>query len=357
MSISAKFPSRPAGSVEFDLLCLVARPRPDLARAEEVLRAGVDFSELIRLAAVHGVRPQLMASFHRLPHEAVPAATRESLEFYHRFHCARALSLAEELCRVAAAFAARGIRFAAFKGPALAAALYGDVSCRDYTDPDILYLRQCAFVHPGIDAAIDLHWDFTGAYMPFPLTPAEVWRDLAQVSIGDREISTVSGVNLALLLAGHGTKEAWRCLGWVCDFATLLDRHPELDWQEIHRRARAQGCGDAVLLACVMARELLDMPEPGALRGPIDESARVGALAALLTRQLREGRLESAKEQNFSDFHLCESRFDKLKAVTRLAVTRTTSDYEAMKLPPALWPVYYATRPFRLAAKAVAAMR
>ncbi|MDP2331895.1 MAG: nucleotidyltransferase family protein [Reyranella sp.] len=355
-----------------------------------MLRAGVDFSELIRLAAVHGVRPQLMASLHRLPHEAVPAATRESLEFYHRFHCARALSLAEELCRVAVAFAEKGIRFAAFKGPALAAALYGDVSCRDYTDLDILvpedqiddaerllgllgyrgdagdrafrraflgYLRQCAFVHPGIDAAIDLHWDFTGAYMPFPLTPAEVWRDLAHVSIGDREIPTVSGVNLALLLAGHGTKEAWRCLGWVCDFAMLLDRYPELDWREIHRRARAQGCGDAVLLACVMARELLDMPVPSALRGPIDESARVGALAALLVRQLREGLLESAKEQNFSDFHLCESRFDKLKAVTRLAVTRTTSDYEAMKLPPALWPVYYATRPFRLAAKAVAAMR
>ena len=39
------------------------------------------------------------------------------------------------------------------------------------------------------------------------------------------------------------------------------------------------------------------------------------------------------------------------------AFTRTTGDYEAMKLPPALWPVYYATRPFRLAAKAVAAMR
>lgn len=355
-----------------------------------MLRAGVDFSELIRLAARHGVRPQLMASLHRMPGEAVPAATRESLEFYHRFHCARALSLAEELCRVAAAFAENGIRFAAFKGPALAAALYGDVSCRDYTDLDILvpedqvdaaerlldslgyrgdagdhafrraflgYLRQCAFVHPGIDAAIDLHWDFTGAYMPFPLTPAEVWRDLAHVSIGDHAIPTVSGVNLALLLAGHGTKEAWRCLGWVCDFAMLLDRHPELDWREIHRRARAQGCGDAVLLACVMARELLDMPVPGALRGPIDESARVGALATLLTRQLREGLLESAKEQNFSDFHLCESRFDKLKAVTRLAVTRTTSDYEAMKLPPALWPVYYATRPFRLAVKAVAAMR
>ncbi len=387
MSISVK---SPASSVEFDLLCLIARPKADLVRARRLLRAGLDFSQLIRLAAEHGVRPQLLASLHRMSWEAVPAAARESLELYNRFHCARALSLAEELCRVAAAFAEKGLRFAAFKGPALAVALYGDVSRRDYADIDILvpeeqvdaaerlldslgyrgdagdrafrraflgYLRQCAFVHPGIDAAIDLHWDFIGAHVPFPLTPAEVWRDLDHVSIGNHAIPTVSGANLALLLAGHGTKEVWRCLGWVCDFAMLLDRRPDLDWSEIHRRARAQGCGDAVLLACAMAGDLLETPVPQALHGPIGRSTRVRGLAALLSRQLRGGLLESAKERNFADFHLCDSRLRKLKAALRLAVTRTTGDYDAMKLPRALWPVYYATRPFRLVAKAVAAIR
>jgi hypothetical protein len=359
-------------------------------RAREILRTGIDFSTLIRLAAEHGVRPQLMAGLHEMSWEAVPATTRQSLELYYRFHGARALSLAEELCRVAAAFAEEGLRFAAFKGPVLAAALYGSVSSRDYIDIDILvsedqvddaerlldsfgyhgdagdrafrraflgYLRQCAFVHPGIDAAIDLHWDFTGSHMPFPLTPAEVWRDLDRVSIGGREIPTVSGVNLALLLAGHGTKEAWRSLGWVCDFAMLLDRQPDLDWHEIHRRAGTQGCGDAVLLACAMAHELLEVAVPEVLRGPIGERVRVRALAVRLARQLREGWPESARERNFSDFHLCETRLDKLKAATRLALTRTTGDYEAMKLPPALWPVYFATRPFRLAAKAMAVRR
>jgi len=398
MSVSTKSPASPTGnaagnvtgSVEFELLCQIARPRPDLARAREMLRAGIDFPELIELAAEHGVRPQLIGGLQSLSWEAVPAAARASLEDYQRFHCARALSLAEELCRVAAAFSAKGLRLAAFKGPALAVALYGDVSRREYTDLDILvpesevdqserlldslgyrgdagdrafrraflgYLRQCAFVHPDIDAAIDLHWDFSGIHVPFPLTPAEVWRDLAQVSIGDRAIPTVSGANLALLLAGHGTKEAWRCLGWVCDFALLLDRHPEFDWREIHRRARARGCGDAVLLGCAMALELLEVPVPPVLRDLIAASARVRALAAFLSRELRQGLPLPASERHFSDFHLCDSRLDKLKAVVRLVLTRTTGDYEAMKLPQALWSVYYATRPFRLAAKAFAALR
>jgi hypothetical protein len=393
MSVSTKSPTSPTGnvtgSVEFELLCRIARPRPDLVRAREMLRVGVDFSELIELAGEHGVRPQLIGGLQSLSWEAVPTVARELLEDDQRFHCARALSLAEELCRVAAAFAAKGLRLAAFKGPALAVALYGDVSRREYADLDILvsetevdqserlldslgyrgyagdrafrraflgYLRQCAFVHPGSTAAIDLHWDFSGIHVPFPLTPAEVWRDLAQVSIGDHAIDTVSGANLALLLAGHGTKEAWRCLGWVCDFALLLDRHPELDWLEIHRRAKAQGCGDAVLLGCAMALELLEMPVPQVLQHSIAASTRVRALASSLSHGLRQGLPLPAPDRNFSDFHLCDSRLDKLKAVIRLVLTRTTGDYEAMKLPQALWPVYYATRPFRLAAKALAAV-
>jgi hypothetical protein len=389
--VSTRSPVGPdvTGSLEFELLCRIVRPRPDLVRVREMLRT-VDFSELIELAAQHGVRPQLIGVLQSLSWEAVPAAARALLEQYQRLHCARSLSLAEELCRVAAAFTAKGLRLVAFKGPALAAALYGDVSRREYADLDILvpepevdqserllyslgyhgdagdrafrraflgYLRQCAFVHPGIDAAIDLHWDFSGIHVPFPLTPAEVWRDLTQVSIGDHVIATVSGANLALLLAGHGTKEAWRSLGWVCDFALLLDRHPDLDWLEIHRRAKAQGCGDAVLLGCSMVLELLEVPVPPVLRDRLAASARVRALASSLSHELRRGLPLAAPEKHFSDFHLCDSRLDKLKAVMRLVLTRTVGDYEAMKLPQPLWPVYYATRPFRLAAKALAALR
>ena len=111
-----------------------------------------------------------------------------------------------------------------------------------------------------------------------------------------------------------------------------------------------------MLLACAVARELLDATVPQALLGPLDRNDRVGALAARLTRHLREGLPEPDSEQNFSDFHLCESRLAKLGAWLRLAMTRTAGDYEAMKLPPALWSLYYVMRPFRLAAKVVASI-
>ena len=387
MSISA---STGAGRVEFDFLCLIARPHPDLPRAAALLRDGLDYSELIRLAGEHGVRPQLIGGLRSLSWESVPETAKDSLEAYQRFHGARALALGEELVRIGAAFAGQGLPFITFKGPALAVALYGDLARREYSDLDLLvpehriddaerlleslgyaaaagerafrraflgYLRQCAFVHPGIDSVVDLHWAFSGIHVPFPLVVADAWRDIGHVTMGTHVLPTVTGENLALLLAGHGTKESWRCLGWVADFALLIDRQPELDWTAVHRRARAQGCGNTVLLGCALALELLGTPVPSEMAGLIARSPRVPALAAGLARKLRAGELESLEEENFTDFNLCDSRLDKLKAVLRLAVMRTSGDYEAMKLPQALWPVYYATRPFRLAAKALSALR
>lgn len=210
-------------------------------------------------------------------------------------------------------------------------------------------MRQYAFVHPEANATVDLHWDFTGTHVPFPLTSSDVWRDLDSLAIGGRTVPTVSGENLALLLAGHGTKEAWRCLGWVCDFAILIERHPDLDWSGILERARPLRCGDTVLLGCALARKLLDTPVPLALVEALERRQRVRDLAELLTRHLAEGCAEATVQENFLDFYLCENWFGRLKGALRLSVTRTMGDYKALKLPPALWPLYHVTRPLRAA--------
>jgi hypothetical protein len=378
------------GSAEFDLLCLLVRPKPDLARALEVLRRGVDVADLLRTAAEHSVRPQLVRALAALSWQGVPATSRSSLADFQRLHLVRSLSAAQQLSRVAKALAARDIRFAAFKGATLAKALYGDLSAREYNDIDLIvpqaqfaeaedvlaslgyrgaqgdrafrraflaYLRQYTFAHSDLAVAIDLHWDFSGSHVPFPLTPDETWSELADVSIGYQRVPAVSGTNLALLLAGHGTKEAWRSLDWVCDFAMLLDRRPDLDWSVIHRRAQARGCGDSVLLACLMAQQLLDAPVPTALSRPVAERRRIHSIASALVADLRRGEPAPEKRENLSDLDLCDARRDRISAVLKLAFTRTVGDYEAMPLPPELWPVYHATRPFRLAAKAFAALR
>lgn len=391
MPVPSPSPSRPSipPSAEFELLCAIARPEPRLDRALEMLRAGVDHAELLRLATDHAVRPPLVRALASLGWEAVPADMRAALDQFQRRHLVRMLALSEELCCVAEGFAAQGIAFAAFKGATLSAGLYGDLTAREYNDIDIVvpeqriddaeevlaglgyrgvhgdrpfrqaffaYQRQSAFVRDDLDTTLDLHWAFCGAHLPFPLEPAELWPALVPVRIGRGRIPTLAVPDLALLLAGHGTKESWRSLGWVNDFAMLVQRHPELDWSEIHRRATDRGCGNAVLLGSLLAEDLSGVAVPASLRGKVEANARVRARAASLIAHLREGRPLQDKVADLSDIDLCDSAWARLIAVLRLALTPTAGDYEALRLPQPLWGLYRFIRPFRLAAKALGRM-
>ena len=377
----------PKSKPEFDLLCCVARPQPALDRVRAYLRLGVDFSELLPLAVQHAVQPQLVDALGLLSWEAVPDDARRSLEAFCHRHLLRVLTFTEALCRVADAFDKGGVTFATFKGVALAHALYGDASAREYSDIDIIvpqqhmmnaerileglgyrsrqgdrtfraaflsYQRQYALFSRELGFSIDLHWAFSGSYLPFPLAADDVWRDIAYVTVGHRRIPTIGGVNLALLLAGHGTKEQWERLQWVADFALLIDRSPDLDWSAVYRRARDEGCGNCVLLGCLLAEGLLDVPVPSGLLQPIAGNKRVGARAAVLIDGLRQGVPLPDVPANFSDLDLCDRRLDRIGAALSLVVTPTVGDHAALPLPPSLWSIYRVIRPFRLAAKAVA---
>ncbi len=375
----------PALRPEFEFLCCIARPLRSLDRARALLAAGLDFDDLARLAAQHAVRPLLLKAFASLDWLDVPAPARESLERFAHVHRMRSLSFAEELCRVSRALQGAGVRFAAFKGVVLATALYGDPAGREYLDIDIVvpadrvqaaedtlatlgyhghqgdrtfrhtflsYLRQFALVSDDDRFAIDLHWGFSGAYVPFPLAPEEIWNNLVSLEFGGRPVPVLSDPDLALLLAGHGTKEQWRTLGWIEDFALLIERRRGLDWDAIHRRAEARGCGGSVTLGALLARDLLGIDLPPALASLAAADKRGARKAAALIARMSLGLPEPESLPNFSDLDLCDRQLDRVKAMLGLAFTPTAGDYTAMPLPPALWGLYRLTRPFRLAAKA-----
>jgi hypothetical protein len=367
----------------------VARPRSDLVRIREILCEGIDYPRLLQLAQIHGVRPSLIRRLGEVSWQSVPVDIRAQLEAFQSHHLARTLNLFDELRRVTTLFSDNGISFVIFKGPVLAMARYGDLAHREYNDIDVIvperqmaeaerllaslnyrndqgeaafrhaflaHQRQYRFALADSNAAIDLHWGFAGSHVPFPLAPAEIWNDPARLSVGGRRIPTLSAANLALLLAGHGTKEGWLYLKWVCDFAYLIDRAPDLDWLGIHRRARSQGCGDSVLLGCLMAQALLESPIPGALAPLIEQRGRLIALATSLILQMRQGLPPANWQEYFTDLALCDGQLDRVRAVLRLVFTPTTGDYAALKLPQVLWPAYYAIRPLRLAANAIAGL-
>ncbi len=370
----------------FDLLCAIARPRPDLKRASELLKQGVDLDVLFSLADRHAVRPALAPLPGLEPDPARAQALRAGFESFARPHALRTLTIVQNLLKVADVLAGAGIPFVVFKGPVLAQQLYDGLGQREYVDIDLLVpgdrveaaksllaamgyrntqgdpdfvryflrsQRQVALDHPGAEAAIDLHWAFTGHTLPFPLAPGEAWSCLETVRLGDRDLPTLAAGDLALLLAGHGTKEGWHKLAWVSDFARLVERCPALDWADLLARARRRHCGNAVLLAAAMAHRLLQTPVPAALAGPLAASPTVNALAGRLAADLATGAGEEDGFAYAQDTLLCDRVIDRWFTKVRIAVMPGAGDFRALPLPRPLWGLYWLIRPVRLALRAL----
>ncbi len=371
---------------EFGILCLIARKSPDFIQLASAIKRDIDWDALLNLAAAHAVRPQLIQAFLKLDWIGVPAEAKLSLLDFLRRHKARSLFVAGELIKVSDELSQRGIPFATFKGPALAAELYGDLSLREYNDIDLIverrqvaqaesvlgslgyrathgssmfrdafvsYQRQFAFVRETPSLAVDLHWDFTASHIPFPLSPAEIWSNLEEADIGPRRVPTLGRNNLALFLAGHGAKEGWRCLGWVSDFAMFIEKHPDLNWDHLLAQAQRRRCGQSVFVGCQLAAQLLGTRVKIDLHKVAGNKGQFLLTTETVLQRVCSDLPAASLDHELGDLELCETWLRKVRAIVKLLITRTVSDYASMPLPRSLWRIYHVTRPFRLVGKVI----
>src|SRR5262249_29992819 len=109
---------------------------------------------------------------------------------------------------------------------------------------------------------VDLHWRLSSKGVAFALRPHEIWPRLANVPLAGRTVPSLAPDDLALFLAAHGTKERWKRLAWVCDFAELLRANQDINWSVVLERAQRAHSSRALLLAILLASKLLDAPAP-----------------------------------------------------------------------------------------------
>jgi hypothetical protein len=368
----------PPQSREFEFLCCTAGSWEGRDRARLLLSQGFDWRWLADLAEAHGVRPQLLRALRGEYWDDVPGEIREEFELFQRYHLARSLHVANELINIGEQFAKKGIRYAVFKGIALSILLYKDIAGREFNDIDVIvddenmpaaeeiiesfgyvapygnahfrnaflsYQRQYQFVDRAAQLAVDLHWDFVGSGECFPISTSEIWSTLGSVSIAGRDIPTLGSSELAIFLAGHGTKEGWRSLGWITDFGEFLRQSPDLDWEILYRRARQHQCGRSILLATSLAAALLGVRITPALADLMMQDPGLRPLTEKVLKRVLEG----ATGLRYPWSELCERWPQRIRACLMLLSNRTTGDFEALPLPRRMWRLYHLTRPIRLA--------
>jgi hypothetical protein len=374
---------------EFELLFLWARSTGTAEtnqRVKALIGPEIDWDFLIETAQTHRVLPLVYRTIVRTCPDDVPAEPIKRLRAAFQRNAQRNLSLTAELLKIIDLLEANNIAAITYKGPALAMALYGDVSLRQFSDLDIIIpLSKAekaiallnlqgykpekqmntqelpAFTEKEKDISLfcaktatilELHWGVTTEQSPIQLGRDMLWENLDTVVIGGRALNIHAPEDLLLLLCIHGGKHRWQYLGWLSDVAQLIRIHKELDWRKVIDKASTLGGRRILFLGLFLANDLLgaELP-PDVLR-----QMRSDQILSELSEQVK-GWLTSESPVGLGETEhyfvkLREHRGDKLRvAMNQLKhyAGLTSRDRESLPLHGSMSALLYVIRPFRLA--------
>ncbi len=385
---------------EAQLLLCCARTSYDSGFVDEVLhliQRGIDWDYLLSAARQHGVLALLYQGLSAYCADYVPPEVIEKLKIMCRANAQHNLHLTRTLLTLLTAFESRSVSAVPYKGPMLAAVVYGNLSLRQFCDLDILVRKQDVieamevlkengyklelplgqstpipkllhskkdfrFVSADQRVVVELHWRLAGKHFYFPYGLDQLWLRLETISFSGTPVLNIPPEDLLVILCAHGSKHLWGRLLWICDIAELIRSNPRLDWQRMMREASKCGSQRMVLLGLYLAKTLLGSVLPREVVRAIKADRAVEPLAEELlkgtfpTEAFTAEQLDHHSHALYPFFiRMRERRRDKvklgfqfLKVYLSAAFTPSLRDREYFALPSSLSFLYYFLRPFRL---------
>ena len=357
-------------------------------RIREIAAQPIDWSLLLRTAAVNSVLPLLARNLPVAAPEAFTAEQFDQLRKAARASGIRSLQLAAELIRVMDLFCAEGVLALPYKGPALAAQAYSDLALREFEDLDILLpqrdvARAAAiladlsykprfpwvlsreansvlvpgeynFADQERSMMIELHSERTLRHFPVMPDFDEMAKNLEPVRLSGREIKTFSAEDMLVLLCIHGSKDFWERLSWIADISEFVQSQPALDWDRVLRRAGRLKAQRMLYLGLALAAQILEAPIPAHILKRADGDAVIRKQSAEIERRhlSESGNMKMGAAWSFGYRRDMVPGFVAgWRYALRLASAPAEEDWMMMKLPRALSPLYIFLRPLRLLRK------
>jgi hypothetical protein len=287
----------PPWRCEMKILLLCGRAELDPDRTEELrglIREPPDWERLFRMADFNGLLPLLYRHLNGGAADLVPVDQLSVCRRYFHKNAEHVLRLTAELIKILSHLREHGILAVPYKGPALAARLYGHVVLRQIGDLDILVARRDVLATEALleqsgfrirypmssDARefvfrrryndrlekdgrliVELHWGFASAAVGFPLELDQLRERLGEINLGGVRLPDFGADDLLLILCAHGAKDCWYRLEWLTGVAELV-RKEAISWPTVIGRAADLRAGRTLLLGVLLAHDLLDAPVP-----------------------------------------------------------------------------------------------
>ena len=375
---------------EAELLLCCARTRLDSEKADPIevlLQEDMDWEYLLRAAHWNGMMPLLYSHLNATCSTAVPPLILKQLREDFHENTKRNLFLTAELLRILSLLEARGILAIPYKGPVMAASVYGSLALRQFIDLDILVRQRdvptvrdalisegyspqfhlnddqeevllkirCehAFARNDDSVLMDVHWAIVPRHFSFAPPLECLFERLEPVVLAGRKIQTLSTHDLLLVLCLHGAKHQWEQLIWICDVARLIEMQNATRWDQLMKQTSTLRSERMLFLGLFLASDLLGAVLPEEIWRMVRSEPVVKSLAAQVRADLfREAPGSYANlERIIFQLRTMEGLADRGKFCWDLVLRPTPLEWALVRLPAPLFPFYYGVRPIRLTAK------
>ncbi|QFU74621.1 hypothetical protein EY643_02540 [Halioglobus maricola] len=331
---------------------------------------------------------QVFPQFHRciINHatELLSQPIMVELEEYNLSIVVSNIGITGELIQIHKLCADRSIRILPFKGPAMAIKAYQDVGSRQFSDLDILIERQdfksfsdilssrgykplypidkyksknvlfkmnndCPFYHGKKNFVVEVHWDFFRK-LALPTRVFEPWKNTELVNIKGHNVSILSPENQLLYHSLHGSKHLWEKLLWIVDLDRYIRSNPDINWNEILRKARTLGAQRLFILGIALSHEYFDTPLPQEIER-VCKNQNFTSISVLIESVLNNecpGTLDSIAKVG-KLITLRDNPYFKSKMILEYVFKPGINEREMIILPKQLFFLYWLLRPLRLA--------
>jgi Uncharacterised nucleotidyltransferase len=373
---------------EWDLLLAASSADPDgsaLDRIRCLLEEPVDWDAELRLADNHGTSSLLYRNLLLLA-DMVPSSTLASLRQRYEGNIYKSLFLTRELIRIVDCLDRLGIDAIPYKGVVMSEVYYGDMALRQSGDMDLFVRKrdvgriksalrdleyttrlvipyevledyiaagyEWTFDSPAGPNLLELQWALQPRFYAVDFDMDGLFERAVKVTVAGRPMKTPSPEDLLLVLSVHAAKHVWGRVIWLRDIAQILQRE-NLDWDRVQVRTGELGIERILRVTLLLANRFLGTAIPAAIERAVLADHVARGLAEEIAAALAAGvSYDTGRTSYFRlMMRLRERRADRVRFLARLAFTPGPGEWEAVRLPGALVPLYRIVRVMRLAGR------
>ena len=370
--------ARFAPEVELLLACSQAGSNRE-SDLTAILASPLNWDSVLRLAGHHRLLPALNSALHG--RDDVPASIRSAINARFQAHERRVLRFTAELARICLQFDQHKIRVLAHKGAALGQLLYGNPALRQFGDLDFLvkaadvprarlalqelgyapkiklssrqekeYLRSGYEQVFGLNAErnlVEVQWQIVPRFYSINFDMEALFARSVELDLDGLRLRILGREDLMLVLCVHAAKHEWSQLGMLRDIATLA--RLDLDWGWIHAEARRLGILRILAVSLSLAGSLFGLNFSVFSRFQT-EIGTVREIAAAIQSKTVAGIEDATESLRYfrAMMQLRERWQDRLRFAWQLVATPSVGEWQAVRIPDSLFPLYRGVRAIRL---------